>query len=210
MRLLLVLLVCSSVLVSAAQAPATAKPPATEQEKPDERPIAEIKAPEDTPAAVDPKTYQIGPEDVLGITVWKERELSGNVVVRPDGIITVPLIGELQVNNLTPREVEAKLKEQYIKLVNNPVVSVTIQSVRSKKYFIQGNVGRSGVFPLVVPVTILQALTMAGGPSEFANKKKIIIMRGDKRLFFNWNDVIKGKNLSQNIYIENGDFIIVK
>lgn len=198
------------MVATAAQAPTTPRPPATEQEKPEDKAIAEIKAPEDTPAAVDPKTYHIGPEDVLGIVVWKERELSGNVVVRPDGMITVPLIGELQVNNLTPREVEIKLKEQYIKLVNNPVVTVTIQAVRSKKYFIQGNVGRSGVFALVVPVTVLQALTMAGGPTEFANKKKIIIMRGDKRLFFNWNDVIKGKNLSQNIYVENGDFIIVK
>ena len=210
MGLLLVWLACSALFVLAAQPPTTAKPPGTGQEKTDETPIAEIKAPEGTPAAVDPKTYQIGPEDVLGIHVWKESELSGNVVVRPDGIITIPLVGELQVNNLTPREVEAKLKEQYIKLVNNPVVTVTVESVRSKKYYIQGNVGRSGVFPLVVPVTVLQALTMAGGPTEFANKKKIVIMRGDKRLFFNWNDVIKGKKLAQNIYIENGDFIIVQ
>lgn len=210
MRRVLVFLATASLFVMSAQPPTTAKPPATGQEKTEETPIAEIKAPENTPAAVDPKTYQIGPEDVLGIQVWKEGELSGNVVVRPDGVITIPLIGELQVNGLTPREVETKLKEQYVKLVNNPVVTVTVQSVRSKKYFIQGNVGRSGVFPLVVPVTVLQALTMAGGPTEFANKKKIVIMRGDKRIFFNWNDVIKGKNLSQNIYVENGDFIIVQ
>jgi polysaccharide export outer membrane protein len=106
--------------------------------------------------------------------------------------------------------VEGELKERFGKLVINPIVTVTVQTVRSKKYFISGAVGRSGVFPLVVPTTVLQALTMAGGPSEFANKKKIVIMRGDKRLFFNWNDVIKGKNLGQNILLENGDFIIVK
>ena len=180
------------------------------QDKTDQSPIAEIKAPEDTPAAVDPKTYKVGPEDVLHIQVWKENELSGNVVVRPDGMITVPLIGEIQVNNLTPREIEDKLKEQFSRVVNNPVVGVGVQTVRSKKYYIQGQVGRSGVFQLIVPITVLEALTLAGGPTEFANKKKIVVMRGDKRLYFNWNDVIKGKNLNQNIYVENGDFIIVK
>ena len=200
----------TSVSVLCAQQPPAAKPPATAQEKPDQSNIADIKVPENTPAAVDPKTYKVGPEDVLGVQVWKEGELSGSVVVRPDGMITVPLVGEIQVNNLTPREIEDRLKEQFAKVVNNPVVTVVVQTVRSKKYYIQGQVGRSGVFQLVVPITILEALTLAGGPSEFANKKNIVIMRGDKRIKFNWNDVIKGKNLSQNIYVENGDFIIVK
>lgn len=208
MNLLFILL--GAVSIGAfAQAPTTPRPPAEKEAKP-EPDIAEIKTPEDTPAPVDPNTYKIGPEDVLGITVWRERELSGNVVVRSDGYITIPLLGDLQVNNLTPGEVQAKLRELYAKLVNSPIVTVVVQAVRSKKYYIQGNVGRSGVFPLVVPTTVLEALTMAGGPTEFANKKKIIIMRGDKRLYFNWNDVLKGKNLSQNIYVENGDFIIVK
>lgn len=200
----------TSVSVLCAQQPPAAKPPAAAQEKPDQANIADIKVPENTPAAVDPKTYKVGPEDVLGVQVWKEGELSGSVVVRPDGMITVPLVGEIQVNNLTPREIEDRLKEQFAKVVNNPVVTVVVQTVRSKKYYIQGQVGRSGVFQLVVPITILEALTLAGGPSEFANKKNIVIMRGDKRIKFNWNDVIKGKNLSQNIYVENGDFIIVK
>lgn len=199
----------TSVSVVCAQQPPAAKPPVA-QEKPDQANIADIKVPENTPAAVDPKTYKVGPEDVLGIQVWKEGELSGSVVVRPDGMITVPLVGELQVNNLTPREIEDRLKEQFAKVVNNPVVTVVVQTVRSKKYYIQGQVGRSGVFQLVVPITILEALTLAGGPTEFANKKNIVIMRGDKRIKFNWNEVIKGKNLSQNIYVENGDFIIVK
>ena len=204
-----VVFLVTSVTAVYAQQPPAAKPPAA-QEKPDQANIADIKVPDNTPAAVDPKTYKVGPEDVLGIQVWKEGELSGSVVVRPDGMITVPLVGEIQVNNLTPREIEDRLKEQFAKVVNNPVVTVVVQTVRSKKYYIQGQVGRSGVFQLVVPITILEALTLAGGPSEFANKKNIVIMRGDKRIKFNWNDVIKGKNLSQNIYVENGDFIIVK
>ena len=82
--------------------------------------------------------------------------------------------------------------------------------VRSRKYYINGYVGRTGSFPLVVPTTVLEALTIAGGLSEYADKKNIVIMRGDKRFKFNFKDVIKGKNMSQNIYLENGDFIIVE
>jgi len=173
-------------------------------------PATAEKAPgEGLAAPVDPKTYKIGPEDVLRLLVWREPELSGMVGVRPDGMITIPLVGEIQVNGLTPLELAAKLKEEYSKLVNNPVVSVEVTQVRSKKYYLSGNVNRPGQFPLVVPITVLEALTLGGGPSEFANKKKIVIMRGTKRFYFNWNEVIKGKNLDQNIYVENGDFIIV-
>lgn len=194
------------MMVSAAgQQPAAAPKP---QEQKGAAPAE--KAPGDGLAApVDPKTYKIGPEDVLRLLVWREPELSGMVGVRPDGMITIPLVGEIQVNGLTPLELGARLKEEYGKLVNNPVVSVEVTQVRSKKYYLSGNVNRPGQFPLVVPITVLEALTLGGGPSEYANKKKIVIMRGTKRFYFNWNDVIKGKNLDQNIYLENGDFVII-
>jgi polysaccharide biosynthesis/export protein len=84
-----------------------------------------------------------------------------------------------------------------------------VQSVQSKKYYLAGEVNRSGSFPLVVPTTVLEAINAAGGFKEFANKGKIAILRGDQRLKFNYNEVVKGKNLKQNIYLENGDHIIV-
>lgn len=161
-------------------------------------------------APVDPKTFKIGVEDVLNIVVWKEPELSSTVNVRPDGMVTANLIGEVPVVGLTPDQLTEKLRVEFGKLVLNPVVQVIVREVRSRKFYINGNVNRTGLFPLVVPTTILEALTIAGGLAEFADKKNIIIMRGDKRLKFNYKDVIKGKNMSQNIYLENGDFIIVE
>jgi polysaccharide biosynthesis/export protein len=158
---------------------------------------------------VDPKMYKIGPEDVLRIKIWKEPELGGDVAVRPDGMISVDLVGEIQANGLTPEQLTVKLKEEYAKIVINPVVMVSVLAVRSKKYYLTGNLLKTGAVPLVVPTTILEALSMAGGFTEFANKKKIVILRGDKQLHFNYNDVIRGKNMSQNVYLENGDFVIV-
>lgn len=162
-----------------------------------------------TAAPVDPRSYKIGAEDVLRIQVWREPELSSQVAVRPDGMVTVPLVGEVPVSGLTPLEVTEHLKKEFGKLVNNPVVSVEVWQVRSRKYFIAGLVSRPGQYPLVVPVTVLEALTLAGGPTEWANKKNIMIIRGSKRIKFNWNDVIKGKNLDQNIYLEPGDILNV-
>ncbi len=186
--------------------------------KPQETKPAQVAPPPDEPkdpgaglpAPVDPKTFRIGAQDVLKITVWREQDLGGMVGVRPDGMVTLNLLGEIPVIGLTPLEFQSKLKEKYADLVNNPIVTVEVMSVRSKYYYVTGNVGHGGQFPLVLPTTMLEALTLAGGPGEFANKKKIVIMRGAKRLNFNYSDVIKGKNLDQNIYVESGDFIIVK
>lgn len=161
-------------------------------------------------APVDPKTYKIGPEDVLLIDVWKEPDLTGLVQVRPDGRISPRLIPEMDVAGNTPDQLAEKLRVEFGKMVLNPIVQVVVREVRSRKYYLNGNVARSGAFPLVVPITVLEALTLAGGLSEWADKKNIIIMRGSKRLKFNYKDVIKGKNMSQNIYLENGDFVIVE
>jgi polysaccharide export outer membrane protein len=166
-------------------------------------------APIMTAAPVDPKTYVIGPEDILYIRVWHEPELSGGVQVRPDGKFTLPLVGEIQADGLTPEQVTTRLTEALGNFINKPEVVVSLQSVGSKKYFITGEVNRTGVFPLVVPITILEALTSAGGFRDYANPKKIIIMRGSERIKFNYKDVIRGKNTEQNIMIKNGDHIFV-
>ena len=145
-------------------------------------------------APVDPKTYVIGPEDILSIRVWREPELSQGVQVRPDGKITMPLIGELQAAGQTPAHLQDKVVESLTEFINKPEVIVSLLSVQSQKYYITGEVNRPGTFPLVVPITVLEALTNAGGFREFANTKKITILRGAKILKFNYNEVVKGKN----------------
>lgn len=163
-----------------------------------------------TAAPVDPKSYVIGPEDILFVHVWRENELSSSVQVRPDGRITLPLIGELDASGLTPEALKGKIVEALTEYINKPEVTVSVRSVLSKKYYITGQVNRPGSFPLVVPTTILEALTNAGGFREFANTKKIRIMRQGTILKFNYNEVIDGKKLDQNILVQNGDYIIVQ
>jgi polysaccharide export outer membrane protein len=162
------------------------------------------------PASVDPNKFDLGAEDVIFVRVWREPDLTGTHVIRPDGHITLPLIGEVSAAGQTPIKLAALIADllgkEYMK---NPQVTVEVQQVRSKRYYVSGEVMRPGAYPLVVPTTVFEALTLAGGFREFANKKKITIIRGTERLKFNYNDVVKGKNLSQNIGIENGDTINV-
>jgi polysaccharide biosynthesis/export protein len=162
-----------------------------------------------TAAPVDPKTYVIGPEDILSIRVWREPELSSAVQVRPDGKITLPLVGEMEAAGQTPEGLKTKIVDALQEYIIKPDVIVSLQSVQSRKYYITGEVNRPGTFPLVVPTTVLEALTNSGGFREFANTKKITILRKGKILKFNYNDVVKGKNMQQNVPIENGDYIVV-
>lgn len=160
-------------------------------------------------APVDPKTYLIGAEDILQIRVWREADLSGPVGVRPDGKISLPLIGDLQASGLTPEKLAAVITEGLSKFVTNPEVMVQVASVNSKKYFISGEVQRPGSYPLVVPTTVLEAIAIAGSLRDYANSKNVLIMRGPKRYKFNYREVIRGKNLGQNIFLESGDHIVV-
>jgi polysaccharide export outer membrane protein len=162
-----------------------------------------------TAAPVDPKTYVIGPEDILLIRVWREPELTGAVQVRPDGKIAMQLIGEVEAAGQTPEGLKNRIAEMLQEYIVKPEVYISLQSVQSRKYHITGEVGRSGTFPLIVPTTVLEALTNAGGFREFANVKKITILRKGKIIKFNWNEVTKGKNMEQNILLENGDYIVV-
>ena len=161
-------------------------------------------------APVDPNKYLIGPEDVLFVKVWRENDFTLPVAVRPDGKITMPLVGEVQAAGQTPLQLTKTITELLTKYINNPEVTIFVTEVRSKKYYIIGEVLRAGAFPLVTPTTVLEALVNAGGFKEFANTKKIKILRGNKVLNFNYNDVTKAKHLEQNIYVENGDKIIVR
>jgi len=160
-------------------------------------------------AAVDPYKYRVGPEDILFIKVWREPDFTFPVAVRPDGRITVPLIGEVQAAGETPSQLTKNIADLLAKFINNPDVTVFVTEVRSKKYYIDGEVNRPGSFPLVTPTTVLEALSHAGGFKDFANEKKIRILRRDKVYLFNFKQVTNGKHMEQNILVENGDHIII-
>lgn len=170
-------------------------------------------APNPSPSAggapVDSTSYKIGPSDVLLIRVWNEPEFSGAVAVQQNGNFTLPLVGDLPAGGKTPVEVQDLLAKALTKFVVKPLVTVTVQEVGSKRYYMDGLIARPGEYPLVSPVSILEAISRAGGVQDFANKKHIYILRGSKRIYFNYTDVLKGKHMEQNIPIEPGDHIVV-
>jgi polysaccharide biosynthesis/export protein len=160
-------------------------------------------------AAVDTKTFKVGPQDILKIIVWREQDFTGLYTVHSDGKITLPLAGDIQAGGLTAEEIQKNVTTALSKLIQKPNVTVTVQQVLSQKYFMDGEIGRPGEYQLSAPTTVLEAISIAGGLREFANGKKIYVLRGDKRLRFNYKDVIKGKNVDQNIYLQSGDHVIV-
>jgi polysaccharide export outer membrane protein len=156
------------------------------------------------------KGYVIGPLDVLQIKVWNNANLSGIVAVDSDGTISMPLIGEIKADGLTPRQLKEKISERLKDFFNNdPNVDVSVAKVNSKRFFVYGGVGHAGEFPLIEETTVMDALANTGGFKEFANKKKIYIMRDTQRFNFNYKEVSEGKNMKQNIVLENGDRIYV-
>jgi polysaccharide export outer membrane protein len=157
--------------------------------------------------------YTIGEQDSLMIVVWKEPELSGPAVVRPDGKITVPLANELYVVGLTPLQLQNLLMEKLKPLVNAAQVTVTVRDIKSYKVYLIGQVARQGEFQINNSTTVFQVIAEAGGLSEFAKRKKIYVLRNvngkQVRYPFNYDEVIQGKNIQQNIGLQRGDTIVV-
>jgi polysaccharide export outer membrane protein len=197
----------ASAFLAVAQGQKPQQPPA---EKPPEAPkVLPNSVNADTPeAAIDPKSYLIGAEDVLFVTVFHEQELTRAVSVRPDGKITMPLIGDMQAEGLTPERFGAQLKQALSTFVKNPDVTIAVSQVNSKRYTISGEVMRPGLYPLVVPTKVFDALSPVGF-RDFARRSKIIIIRGSERIKFNYDEVLKGKKLEQNIFLQPGDTIHV-
>lgn len=163
-------------------------------------------------AAID-TTYRIGPEDVLKIDVWKEQDFSTTIPVRADGQISMPLLNDVQAAGLTPQELAANLRAQLLKFVVNPRITVSVTQMNSRKAYVMGQVNRQGIVRLQSNMTVLQAISAAGGLAPFANGKKIYVLRsqaeGKVRLPFNYNAVIKGKHPEQNVSLEPGDTVVV-
>jgi polysaccharide export outer membrane protein len=162
--------------------------------------------------AVD-SSYIIGPTDVLEIQVWKEPDFSRQVLVRPDGKITFPLIGDIKASGMTTLALKSLLTVKLNSFVDNPEVTVIVVESHSKNFYIIGMVNRPGTYPLSPDMTVLQALSAAGGFGEWADKDSIRIIRRsggkEKIIPFDYDKVISGKKLEQNILLEPNDTIIV-
>lgn len=163
-------------------------------------------------ASMDASTYIIGAEDVLQVTVWKEPTLSGTIPVRPDGMISLVLAGDMPAAGKTPMQLAAEITTKLKKYIQDPTVSVVVTAVNSQRIFLIGEVGHVGPVPLTAGMTPLQAIAAGGGLTPFANSKHIYILRGEQgkqqKIPFNYKGALKGDS-RQNITLLPGDTIVV-
>jgi len=164
------------------------------------------------PVAQDPN-YIIGPQDVLDISVWKEPELTRTVPVRPDGKISMPLLNDVRAAGLTPNQLATQITASLKRFVTDPQVTIIVTQINSQRVYILGEVLRTGAFPLLPGMTILQALSSAGGFTPFADRKKIYMFRIENgkqvKYPFDYKAVIEGKRPEQNVPLRAGDTIVV-
>jgi polysaccharide biosynthesis/export protein len=160
-----------------------------------------------------PAGYTIGPEDVLSVVFWRDEALSTEVVVRPDGMISIPLLNDVPAAGFTPEQLGAVLVKAASRYIADPTATVIVKEINSRKVFILGQVSRPGAFPLTGDMTVLQLIALAGDVLEYANSKRISIVRkeedGERRYPFNYRDVLRGRNVAQNILLQPGDTVIV-
>jgi polysaccharide export outer membrane protein len=200
--LLLIAGLLGAAAPAAAQTPAGAPAPAAPA-----RPAA--------PAVDVPPEYVIGPQDVLGINFWRDTDMTGDVTVRPDGRITLPLIGDVQAAGSTPEVLKKRIETAAAPLFKEqPTITVVVRQINSRKVFITGQVTTPGAHVLTGPLTVMQLISLAGGLTEFAKKKDITVMRTEADgkqivLPFNYNEVSKGRSLSQNVVLKPGDTVVV-
>lgn len=160
-----------------------------------------------------PPGYTIGADDQLSIKFWGDPQLSADVVVRPDGKISVPLLNDVQAAGLTPEELNEVLKKAASKYISEPEATTIVREIRSRKVFVLGQVAKPSPVPLNSEMTVLQVLSAVGGLLEFADKTDIVILRREngkeKRFKFNFNEVVKGKNVQQNIVLQPNDTVLI-
>ena len=215
-------LVCAGVL-PAAQAgggqnggrttparPTTAAPrpaaPATIQPTPAAPPAA-------APGVTPPNGYTIGTDDLLVIVFRQDKEMSGEVVDRPDGKITLPLINDVQASGLTPGQLRDSIQEAAAKFLLEPDATVVVKQINSRKVYITGQVAKPGGYSMTVPTTVLQLIAMAGGLLEYADREHIVVLRNESgkqtSYRFNYKAVAQQKNLNQNVMLQIGDTVLV-
>lgn len=164
-------------------------------------------------AATAPPDYVIGPDDQLSIVFWRDKDMSADAAVRPDGKISLPLLNDVQAAGLTPQQLRDRLMEDAKRYIEDPNITIVVRQINSRRVFVTGEVAKPGPYPLIGPTTILQILATAGGLREYADEKNIMVLRtagGRTETYrFNYKDVAKHKNLAQNVELKPGDTIIV-
>lgn len=167
-------------------------------------------APADNAVAL-PEGFVIGPDDVLSIVFWRDKDMSTQVTVRPDGKISLPLLDEVQAAGLTPAALRAHLAAESKRFFENPNVTVVVNQINSRKVFITGQVAKPGPYALTAPTTVLQLISLAGGLKDFADSKNIMIVRreGGQTVNYPFNYKEIKKNLRQNIELKPGDTVVV-
>ena len=160
-----------------------------------------------------PANYLIGAQDVLSIVFWREKDMTVEVVVRPDGKISLPLLNDMDAAGMSPEALRAAIAKAAAKYMEEPSVTVVVKEIKSRNVYVTGQVTKAGAYPLGNDMTVLQAITVAGGLLEYADESNIVVLRkenGKDRTFkFNYKDVMKGKNLDQNIVLLPNDTVIV-
>jgi polysaccharide biosynthesis/export protein len=208
-RLLTVVVVALALAASGSNAAAQSS-----QRPANERPIQKpAVVPAVQPAAPPPPGYLIGADDVLSVLFRYDKDLSTEVVVRPDGMISLPLLSDVPAAGLTPEQLRDKVTESARRFIEDPAVTVIVKTINSRKVFITGQVARPGPYPLTTTMTVMQLIAIAGGLTEFADEKNITLMRVESgkplSFTFNYKDVAKRKNLKQNVELRPGDTVIV-
>jgi polysaccharide biosynthesis/export protein len=173
-------------------------------------PVANDRDNKSTGAGLD---YRLQPGDVVTISVWKEKDLETEALVRPDGGLSFPLVGDVDASGRTVEEVRAILAQRLKPFIPDPVVTVGIKLIGGNHIYVIGKVNKPGDFPFSTPVDVMQALSIAGGTTPFAALNKIVILRrqnGQERVLrFRYEDVIRGRSLEQNVVLESGDTVVV-
>lgn len=175
--------------------------------------IAGPAAADDSQASISNQSFVIGVSDTVTISLWKNPDLNAQVSVLPDGLISLPLVGDVRAAGRRPAELREELERLYQDFLETPEVSLVVDAVNSRKFYILGEVSRSGEFDLLLPTTLMQALARAGGLTDFAKKDSIVLLRqtesGEQYIELSIKAVQKGKDLDHNVQLKPGDTIIV-
>jgi polysaccharide biosynthesis/export protein len=160
-----------------------------------------------------PSDYVLGPDDVIGVVFWKDPDLSVDVTVRPDGKIALKLGKEISAAGLSPDQFRAAVVDEAKRYIDDPNVNIIVKQINSRKVYITGQVEKPAAYALTGPVTVMQLIALAGGLKEFAKAREIVIMRADPKgtvaYPFNYEEIIKGRRLEQNIVLRPGDTVVV-
>jgi polysaccharide export outer membrane protein len=207
--------ICFVVAALAASGPAAAQPPAQAPGESDAPAASSAPAaPASRIAGIpSPRDYVIGPDDVLSVVFWRDKDMSAEVVVRPDGKITLPLINEIDAAGLTPQQLRDRVEKAAQQFVSDATATVVLKQINSRKVFVTGSVEHPGSYPLNTPTTVLQIIATAGGLKEYADSKHIVVMRNEGKVqasyYFDYKSVTTHKKLQQNILLLPGDTVVV-